>query len=110
MAMKPRSNKPRGPVRISEESSPVTRTTANPNRAPVNQSQGPRTGNRGTPAKQSAMLAEKSDRSSYFKQLADRVSNAFGRRGQEHAAYTNPSLEPISANTRVRRGPTRGNQ
>lgn len=90
--------------------SPVIRSTANPKRADPNQKQGPRTGNTGTPAKQSAMMMEKSDRTSYFKQLADMVSNALTRRGEGHKAHTSPSLEPISANTQVRRGPTRGNK
>lgn len=110
MAMTPRSNKPRGPVRISNENAPGTRSTANPMRADPNQKAGPRTGNQGTPAKQKAMLAEKSDRSSYFRQLADMVMSRLERRGQEHKAYTNPSLEPLSPVTRVRRGPTRGNK
>ena len=110
MAITPRSNKPRGPVRISNESAPGTRKTANPMRANPNQSQGPRTGNTGTPTKQRDMISEKSDRSSYFQSLADMVMSRLTRRGQEHKAYTNPSLEPISPVTRVKRGPTRGNK
>lgn len=110
MAMTPRSNKPRGPVRISNENSPGTRTTANPMRADPNQKQGPRSGNTGTPKKQNAMLMEKSDRSSYFRSLADMVMSKLERRGEEHKAYTNPSLEPLSPITRVKRGPTKGNK
>jgi hypothetical protein len=111
MAMTPKSNKPRGPVRMDPGTgSPVLRDTANPMRANPNQKQGPRTGNTGTPKKQNAMLMEKSDRTSYFKQLADMVSNALTRRGEGHKAHTSPTLEPISANTQVRRGPTRGNK
>ena len=111
MAISTRSNKPRGPVKMdSGTGSPVIRDTANPMRANPNQRQGPRSGNTGTPAKQSAMLMEKSDRTSYFRQLADMVSNALTRRGEGHKAHTSPELEPISANTRVRRGPTRGNK
>ena len=111
MAMTPRSNKPRGPVKMAGGTgSPVIRSTANPKRAEANQAQGPRTGNTGTPAKQSAMLMEKSDRTSYFRQLADMVSNALTRRGAGHKPHTLPELEPISPNTQVRRGPTRGNK
>ena len=110
MATLPKSNKPRGPVRISQESSPGTTRTANPKRAPVNQMRGPTAGNAGTPAKQRTFLEEKSDRTSYFQQMADMVMSRLSRRGREHAAYTNPALEPISPVTRVKRGPTRGNQ
>ena len=108
--MTPKSNKPRGPVRISNETAPGTTRTANPMRAAINQKRGPSTGNQGTPAKQSAMLQEKSDRSSYFRQLADMVMSRLAVRGEQHRAYTNPALEPISPNTKVRRGPTRGNK
>lgn len=109
-----KSNKPRGAVRINEESSPGTNKTANPNRKPVNQARGPQTGNAGTPAKQKSFLAEKSDRNSYMASLADMVSNAFGQRGQGmRPNMPNPpadktALTQISPNTRTRRGPTRG--
>lgn len=113
--MKPlaKSNKPRGAVRINEESAPGTSKTANPNRKPVNQAAGPRTGNAGTPAKQKSFLAEKSDRGSYMSSLADMVSNAFGRRGQgmkpnQPQSADREALSEISPNTRTRRGPTRG--
>lgn len=111
MAMLPKSNKPRGAVKIDSASgSPVISKTANPQRAAVNQSQGPRTGNQGTPVKQKTFLTEKSDRSSYFQQIADMVMDKLTVRGAAHATKINPALEPISPNTRVRRGPTRGNQ
>ena len=111
MAMLPKSNKPRGAVKIDTGTgSPVTSKTANPKRAAVNQAQGPRTGNMGTPTKQKSFLAEKSDRSSYFQQIADMVMDKLTVRGAAAAPHINPGLEPISANTRVRRGPTRGNR
>ena len=111
MAMLPKSNKPRGAVKIDSASgSPVSSKTANPQRAAVNQSQGPRTGNQGTPTKQKSFLAEKSDRSSYFQQIADMVMDKLTVRGAAHATKINPALEPISPNTRMRRGPTRGNK
>ena len=112
----PKSNKPRGAVKIDTASgSPVRRDTANPQRAAVNQAQGPRTGNTGTPAKQRAFLAEKSDRTSYFQELANMVTDAFGRRGQGMKS-DRPSqddvkaLKSISPDTRVKRGPTKGNK
>jgi hypothetical protein len=106
-----KSNKPRGPVKLDKASgSPVISKTANPQRAAVNQAQGPRTGNHGTPTKQKSFLAEKSDRTSYFQGLADMVMDKLTMRGTEHKSYINPALEPISPNTRVKRGPTRGNR
>ena len=111
MAMTPKSNKPRGAVKIDSASgSPVISKTANPQRAAVNQSRGPTTGNQGTPTKQKTFLAEKSDRSSYFQSLADMVMDKLAVRGEVHKPYTSPALEPISPNTRVKRGPTRGDQ
>ena len=107
----PKSNKPRGPVKIDTASgSPVRGNTANPQRAAVNQAQGPRTGNTGTPSKQRAFLAEKSDRTGYFQGLADMVMDKLSMRGEVHKSYISPALEPISANTRVKRGPTKGNR
>ena len=108
-----KSNKPRGAVLISNESSPGTSKTANPNRAPANQARGPRTGNAGTPSKQKSFLSEKSDRGSYMAGLADMVSGAFGKRGEgmkpNRPASADPAaLQSISPNTKTRRGPTRG--
>lgn len=116
MPMTPKSNKPRGPVKMdSNEGSPVISKTANPQRAAVNQAPGPRTGNVGTPTKQKSFLAEKSDRSSYFQQIATMVTDAFGRRGEgmksnRPASDDHKALESISPNTRVKRGPTKGNK
>ena len=107
----PKSNKPRGAVKMDTSSgSPVRRDTANPQRAPVNQAQGPRSGNQGTPSKQRAFLDEKSDRSSYFQGLADMVMDRLAMRGEVHKSYISPALEPISPHTRVKRGPTKGNK
>lgn len=109
--MTPKSNKPRGPVRLDKASgSPVISKTANPNRAATNQAQGPRSGNAGNTTKQKAFLNEKSDRSSYFQDLANMVMDKLTVRGEIHKPYTSPALEPVSANTRVKRGPTKGNQ
>lgn len=97
------TNKPKGPVKISNESAPGTTKTANPQRKPVNQSRGPQSGNAGTPAKQRSFLEEKSDRSSRFQQLADMVTGAFGRRGAGMKPHLDPAVEPVSGNTNVGR-------
>lgn len=98
-----KSNKSRGPVRINNESAPGTSKTANPHRADPNQARGPQTGNAGTVSKQKSFLEEKSDRSSRFQQLADMVSNAFGKRGEPMKPSLNAAVEPISGNTNVGR-------
>ena len=101
--MTPKSNKPRGKVLISNESSPGTTKTANPQRKAVNQARGPQSGNAGTPSKQRSFLEEKSDRSSRFQQLADMVSNSFGKRGQGMKPHLEDAVEPVSGNTNVGR-------
>lgn len=101
--MTPKSNKARGPVLMNEEASPGTNRTANPRRANPNQARGPQTGNAGTVTKQRSFLEEKSDRSSRFQQLADMVSNAFGRRGQDMKPKRIDAVEPIRDNLNVGR-------
>ena len=98
-----KSNKPRGPVKISNESSPGTTKTANPQRKDPNQAQGPRGGNAGTPSKQKSFLEEKSDRNSRFQQLADMVMNGFSKRGEGMKPHIEAATEPVSSNTNVGR-------
>lgn len=98
-----KSNKPRGPVKLDKSNSPGTTKTANPQRKDVNQARGPQSGNAGTPAKQKSFLEEKSDRSSRFQQLADMVSNAFGRRGEGMKPHIEPAVEPAHEYTNVGR-------
>lgn len=81
----------------------------------VNQKQGPRTGNAGNAMKLQEFSNEKSARTSYFKQLADMVTAAYTKRGKammpDQHGYRDPeALEAISPNTRVKRGPTKGNK
>lgn len=97
------TNKPKGPVRINNESAPGTTKTANPKRADVNQKRGPTTGNAGTTSKQKSFLEEKSARSSRFSELADMVMGAFGKRGQPMKPSLNAAVEPVSGNTNVGR-------
>jgi len=99
----PKSNKARGPVLMDEERNPGTTRTANPKRATPNQKRGPTTGNAGTPSKQRSFLEEKSDRSSRFQQLADMVSNAFGRRGTDMKPKRIDAVEPIKDTVNVGR-------
>ena len=98
-----KSNKPRGPVRISEESAPGTNKTANPHRKNPNVAQGPRSGNSGTVSKQKSFLEEKSDRNSRFQQLADMVMAGFSRRGEGMKPHIEPAVEPVADNVNVGR-------
>jgi hypothetical protein len=93
--MQAKSNKPRGPVRINEESSPGTTRTANMHRKDPNVAQGPRSGNQGTESKQKSFLAEKSDRNSYMKSVADMISGAFSKRGEGMKPILDPTVEPV---------------
>lgn len=81
----------------------------------INQKRGPTVGNAGTPAKADAFVSSKTQRTSYMGQLADMVTAAFGRRGEQMkpnqpARDDYKALEGVSTVTRVRRGPTRGNK
>jgi hypothetical protein len=80
-----------------------------------NQKRGPRTGNTGNPSKRAAFTAEKNDRTSYFKQLADMVTGALesrgsGMRSNRPASDDHKALKSVSPDTRVKRGPTKGNR
>ena len=82
---------------------------------PINQKQGPRVGNKGNAMKLQEFSNEKSARTSYFRQLADMVTAAYTKRGRammpDQHGYRDPeALEQISPNTRVRRGPQKGNK
>ena len=82
-------------VRINEEKNPGSKSTRNMNGVTnVNQSQGPRTGNAGTPSKRSDFTAAKDARAP----IADMIAGAFAARAQDD--HVNPKLEPVSANSR----------
>lgn len=81
----------------------------------INQKQGPRVGNAGNAMKLQEFSNEKNARTSYFKQLADMVTDSLSSRGQQMkpgmpARDDYKALESISPNTRVRRGPQKGNK
>lgn len=75
----------------------------------INQKQGPRTGNKGTPSKREAFLNAKESSSSDKVYLAKMVTDALESRGRFTASKTQPAFEGISPNTNVGRGPTKGN-
>jgi hypothetical protein len=75
----------------------------------INQPQGPRTGNDGTPEKRKAFMADKSASSSEKSALADMVTTALETRGRGMKSFRDPAVEGLHANTNVGRGPTKGN-
>jgi hypothetical protein len=84
--------------------------TSNPQEKAINQKQGPRTGNTGTPSKRDEFKSMKSDRSSEKSKLADFVMNALEGRGKGMAPSVNPALENLSPNssktTGIKKNPT----
>lgn len=73
--------------------------TSNPQERAINQKQGPRTGNTGSPEKRSAFNAAKSESSSEKSKLANFVLAALENRGRGMAAEVNPALESLSDNS-----------
>lgn len=83
-------------------------STKNPQSKAINQKQGPKTGNAGTPAKRSEFTAEKSKSGSERSKLADFVMSALGRRGDGMKPKTEPYAEPLSADRGPKSNPTAG--
>ena len=75
----------------------------------INQKQGPRTGNVGSPSKREAFLNAKESSSSDKVYLAKMVTDALESRGKFLAAKAQPAFEGLHPNTNVGRGPTKGN-
>lgn len=72
----------------------------------INQPQGPRTGNTGSPAKRSAFVKEKSETNSERSRLADFVMSALGMRGTGQKPSVNPALEGLDSNRGPKSNPT----
>ena len=83
-------------------------TTKNPQSKSINQAQGPRAGNTGTPAKRAEFSAAKSKTSSERSRLADFVMDALAGRGAGMQGKIDPTVEGISSNTGPKRNPTAG--
>jgi hypothetical protein len=75
----------------------------------INQEQGPRTGNEGTPSKRKEFMESKSKTGSEKASLAGMVTKALESRGRGQAGKVNPALESLHDKTNVGRGPRRGN-
>ena len=75
----------------------------------INQAQGPRIGNEGTPSKRREFQESKDKSSSHLGELANMVTSALEKRGRGVEPHDDPALESLHADTNVGRGPTKGN-
>ena len=80
--------------------------STNPQQKPINQKQGPRTGNDGTPSKRNEFMKLKSSSSSEKSELANMVTSALEMRGRGQAGFVNPALEGLHSNTGPKKNPT----
>jgi hypothetical protein len=83
--------------------------STNPQSKEINQKQGPRSGNPGSPTKRKEFMADKSKTGSQKSELANMVTKALEGRGKGMEPSKNPSLESLHDKTNVGRGPRRGN-
>lgn len=83
-------------------------TTKNPQSKGINQKQGPRMGNEGTPSKRSTFKAEKASSGSERSRIADFIMNAFAARGAGMQGKIDKTVEGISPDTGPKRNPTAG--
>jgi len=75
----------------------------------INQKQGPRTGNTGTPAKRDTFMSEKSKTGSERSAIANMITDALGNRGRDNKSHRAPGVESLHDTTNTGRGPTKGN-
>ena len=80
--------------------------TGNPQEASVNQKQGPRTGNQGTPEKRNAFMEMKNNTTSEKQALANQVLAALELRGIRSKPFIDPAVEPLDANRGPKVNPT----
>ena len=75
---------------------------------PINQAQGPRSGNAGSAAKRATFVKEKASTGNEKSALADMVMDALAGRGAGMQGKIDPTVEGISSNTGPKRNPTAG--
>jgi len=80
--------------------------TSNPNEKAINQQQGPRTGNTGTPSKRDEFKAMKNESSSEKSKLADFVMSALEGRGNATKSSINKGVEGLDSNRGPKSNPT----
>lgn len=75
----------------------------------INQKQGPRTGNAGTPTKRDTFMSEKSRVNSERASVAQMITDALSTRGRDNMSHRAPGVESLHDMTNAGRGPTKGN-
>ena len=80
--------------------------TKNPQDKPVNQAQGPRSGNAGSAEKRDAFLKEKT--SGFRTELADMINRALTGRGDGMKPKIDPTVEGLHSDTGPKANPTAG--
>lgn len=75
---------------------------------PINQAQGPKTGNAGTATKRSKFMSEKASTGSEKSAIADMIMGALEGRGAGMKPYIDRSVEGLHADTGPKRNPTAG--
>jgi hypothetical protein len=75
---------------------------------PINQAQGPRNGNTGTPAKRSRFQSDKASSGNEKSAIADMITAALEGRGAGMQGKIDPTVEGLHADTGPKRNPTAG--
>ena len=75
---------------------------------PINQAQGPRNGNAGTPSKRSKFMAEKASSGSEKSAIADMITDALAGRGAGMQGRIDKTVEGLHSDTGPKRNPTAG--
>ena len=76
--------------------------------AKINQPQGPRTGNMGTPSKRATFVKEKASSGNEKSALANMVMDALAGRGAGMQGKIDPTVEGLHSDTGPKRNPTAG--
>ena len=76
--------------------------------ANVDQAQGPRTGNVGSPGKRATFVKEKASTGNEKSALANMVMDALAGRGAGMKPYIDPTVEGLHTDTGPKRNPTAG--
>jgi hypothetical protein len=75
---------------------------------PINQAQGPRMGNAGTPSKRATFQKEKASSGNEKSAIADMITDALSGRGAGMQGKIDPTVEGLHSNTGPKRNPTAG--
>ena len=75
---------------------------------PVNQAQGPRMGNAGTPSKRATFVKEKASTGTEKSAIANMITDALEGRGAGMKGKIDPTVEGLHSDTGPKRNPTAG--